>query len=102
MDDTEGLERAVKRNRDDRQEFFNSAMARMLMPISSHANFVMTNTQHPAEEVVAHFRQHKILIGRHFPPMDNYMRVSLGTPSEMRAFWQTWDMLPWSKKFMHH
>lgn len=102
LDDTEGLEKAVKRNRDDRQEFFNSAMARMLMPISSHTNFVMTNTQHPADEVVAHFRQHKILIGRHFPPMDNYMRVSLGTPSEMRAFWQTWDLLPWSKKFMHH
>ena len=30
------------------------------------------------------------------------MRVSLGTPEEMRTFWQTWDLLPWSKKFTHH
>jgi len=34
--------------------------------------------------------------------LDNYIRVSLGTPQEMRAFWQAWDMLPWAKKFMHH
>ena len=102
LSDTEGVADFVKRNTDDRQEFFNSAMIRMLMPINSHANFVMMNIQHPAQEVIEHFRLHKILIGRHFSPMDTYIRVSLGTPSEMRAFWQTWDLLPWSKKFMHH
>ncbi len=100
--DTEGINDFVKRNSDDRQEFFNSAMIRMLMPVDSHANFVITNVQHPAVEVIEHFRQHNILIGRHFPPLDNYIRVSLGTPEEMRAFWQVWDMLPWAKKFMHH
>ena len=102
IDDTDGIQKSVKRNADDRQEFFNQAMARMLMPIDSHANFVMMNTQHHADEVIEHFRQHNVLIGRHFPPMDTYIRVSLGTPEEMRAFWQTWDLLPWSKKFMHH
>ena len=45
---------------------------------------------------------HKILIGRHFPPMNNFIRVSLGTADDMKAFWQAWDMIPWSKKFMHH
>ncbi|MGH9537832.1 MAG: pyridoxal phosphate-dependent aminotransferase [Terriglobales bacterium] len=102
LDDADGVELAIKRNRDDRQEFFNQAMERMLMPIDSHTNFVMTNTQHPVEEVIAHFHHHKILIGRHFPPLDTYIRVSLGTPDEMTAFWQTWDMIPWSKKFIHH
>jgi histidinol-phosphate aminotransferase len=102
LGDTEGVNDFVKRNSDDRQEFLNSAMLRMLMPIDSHANFVMTNTQHPVVEVIQHFRQHNILIGRHFPPMDNYMRVSLGTPEDMRSFWRTWDMLPWAKKFLHH
>ena len=102
IDDTDSIKKFVKRNADDRQEFFNQAMARMLMPIDSQTNFVMTNTQHHADEVIEHFRKHNVLIGRHFPPMDTYMRVSLGTPEEMRTFWQTWDMLPWSKKFMHH
>jgi histidinol-phosphate aminotransferase len=102
LGDTEGVKDFVRRNSDDRQEFFNAAMVRMLMPVHSHANFVMTNIQHPAVEVIEHFRQHKILIGRHFPPVDSYIRVSLGTPDDMKAFWQTWDLIPWSKKFMHH
>jgi histidinol-phosphate aminotransferase len=102
LDDVEGVARSAKRNTDDRQEFHNQAMIRMLSPIDSHANFVMMNTQHPAEEVIEHFRKNNILIGRYFPPMDTYIRVSLGTPEEMAAFWQTWDLLPWAKKFMHH
>ena len=100
--DTDGIREFVRRNKDDRQEFFNAAGVRMLMPIDSHANFVMMNIQHPADPVIEHFKMHKILIGRHFPPMNNFIRVSLGTTDDMKAFWQAWDMIPWSKKFMHH
>jgi len=102
LDDTDGVRDSVRRNADDRQEFFNQAMARALKPIDSHANFVMMNTLHPAEEVIQHFRKNNILIGRHFPPMDTYIRISLGRPEEMSAFWQTWDMLPYAKNLMHH
>jgi histidinol-phosphate aminotransferase len=102
LGDTEGLIKLVKRNSDDRQEFFNSAMVRRLKPISSSANFVMMNTEHPAQELIGHFRKHNVLIGRQFPPMNDYIRVSLGTPDEMRAFWRVWDMLPWSKQLMQH
>lgn len=94
VDDTEGVKEFVKRNADDRQEFLNQAMARMLKPIDSHANFVMMNTHHPAEDVIQHFRKNNILIGRRFPAMDTGIRVSLGTPKEMRSFWQAWDISP--------
>jgi histidinol-phosphate aminotransferase len=100
--DTEGVRSAVKRNTDDRQEFHNQAMVRLLKPIDSHANFVMVNTQHPADGVIEHFHRHKILIGRQFPAMNTYMRVSLGTPEEMKSFWRAWDLIPWSKNFMQH
>ena len=102
LDDTDGIRDVVRRNTDDRQEFFNQAMARSLKPIDSHANFVMMNTFHPSEEVIQHFHINNILIGRRFPPMDTYIRISLGRPEEMRAFWQTWDMLPYAKNVMHH
>jgi histidinol-phosphate aminotransferase len=102
LSDTEGVKEFVRRNINDRQEFVNSAGVRMLMPLDSHTNFVMMNTQHPADPVIEHFKMHKILIGRHFPPMNDYIRVSLGTADDMKAFWQTWDLIPWSKKFMHH
>ena len=69
-------------------------MARMLKPIDSHANFVMMNTNRPAKQVIEHFRQHGILIGPQFVGMDTFVRVSLGTPTEMRKFWRVWDQLP--------
>jgi histidinol-phosphate aminotransferase len=102
LDDTEGVYECARRNANDRQEFFNQAMARSLKPIDSHANFVMINTFHPTDEVILHFRKNNILIGRRFPPMDTYIRVSLGLPKEMLAFWNTWDLLPYAKNLRHH
>jgi histidinol-phosphate aminotransferase len=102
LDDVDGVNAAVRRNADDRQEFFNQAMARALKPIDSHANFVMMNTAHPATDVIQHFRTNNILIGRNFPPMDTYIRVSLGTEEEMLSFWRAWDKLPYAKNVMHH
>jgi histidinol-phosphate aminotransferase len=101
LDDIDGVNDFVRRNMDDRQEFFNQAMARALKPIDSHANFVMMNTFHPAEEVIQHFRESNILIGPSFLPMSTYIRISLGRPEEMRRFWQAWDMLPYPKHTMH-
>jgi histidinol-phosphate aminotransferase len=93
LEDIDSLQDSVKRNTDDRQEFFNDAMARGLMPIDSHANFVMLNAHRPAKEVIQHFEENNILVGRRVPQWDNYIRVSLGLPEEMSAFWRTWDML---------
>lgn len=89
--DSDGLRAAIKRNADDRQEFFNQAMARMLKPIDSHANFVMMNAHRPAEQVIEHFKKNNILIGRKFPAMNDHVRVSLGKPQEMHEFWEVWD-----------
>jgi histidinol-phosphate/aromatic aminotransferase/cobyric acid decarboxylase-like protein len=69
-------------------------MARMLKPIDSHTNFVMMNTNRPAKQVIEHFRQHEIMIGPNIVGMEHYIRVSLGTPPEMREFWRVWDQLP--------
>jgi len=92
--DAEGVRVSAKRNTDDRQEFFNQAMARMLKPIDSHANFVMMDAHQSADDVIAHFLKNKVRIGRHFPPLTRHIRVSLGTPAAMEEFWRVWDMLP--------
>ena len=96
LEDDEGLQVAVKRNADDRQEFFNQAMARMLKPIDSKTNFVMMDTHHSAAEAIEHFRKNNVLIGRLFPPLNGHIRISLGTRPEMDEFWRVWDMLPYS------
>jgi histidinol-phosphate/aromatic aminotransferase/cobyric acid decarboxylase-like protein len=54
----------------------------------------MMNTQRPVKTVIEHFMKNNIRIGRPFPPMDTYARISLGTPDQMKAFWAAWDKLP--------
>ena len=102
LDDSEAVNELVRRNADNRQEFFNQAMTRALKPIDSHANFVMMNTFHPAEDVIQHFRKNDVLIGGGFPAMSTYIRISLGRPEDMRRFWEAWDLLPYPKHTMQH
>jgi histidinol-phosphate aminotransferase len=102
LDDEPGLRSFVAKNSSDRQEFFNQAMARMLKPIDSHCNFVMMNTYRPAEEVIETLRKDNIVVGGPFPALSTYIRVSLGTPQEMLAFWKAWDKLPSMGGMMHH
>jgi histidinol-phosphate aminotransferase len=94
MDDAEHVRLGLKRNADDRQEFMNQANARMLRCIDSQTNFVMMNPQRPVDEVIAHLKQHNILIGPKYPALEKYIRVSLGRPEEMKIFWQAWDLMP--------
>ena len=92
LDDAEYVRASVTRNTDDRQEFLNQATARMLRP-DSVTNFVMLDTGRSAVEVVEHFRNHGILISGPIRGFDQHIRVSLGTPAEIREFWRVWDLV---------
>jgi histidinol-phosphate aminotransferase len=94
LDDDAALRAAVARNAADRAEFIHQAESRKLRPIPSYANFVMMETGRPVRGLIMHFRDHNVSIGRPFPPMENFARVSLGRPQEMAEFWRVWDMLP--------
>jgi histidinol-phosphate aminotransferase len=94
LDDYEYVRLSVVSNADDRQEFLNHASARMVRSIDSLANFVMLNADRPAGPVFEHFAKHDILVARPVPALESYIRVSLGTPDEMREFWRVWDLMP--------
>jgi len=93
LDHDDDHKMAVMRNGFDRDEFLRQAASRKLQVIPSWTNFVMFNTQRPIRTVIDHFKKDNIRIGRPFPPMDTFARVSLGKPDEMKAFWQVWDRL---------
>lgn len=99
-DDLDYVRLSSKRNADDRQEFFNQANARMVRGIDSHANFAMLKCGRMAVEVIEHFRKNNIAIARLFPSMNAYVRVSFGTPDQMKEFWRVWDLLPPGKMEM--
>ncbi len=63
--------------------------------IPSETNFFMVHTGRPASEVRAEFRKKDIAVGRDFPPMLDYLRVSIGTEDEMKRFMTGWkDIFP--------
>ena len=93
LDDAPAHRHAVARNAADRDEFMRQAAARKLKPIPSCTNFVMMETGRPIRALIDSFAKENINIGRPFPPMDTYARISLGTPPQMKEFWRVWDNL---------
>jgi histidinol-phosphate aminotransferase len=54
--------------------------------IPSETNFVMIETGRDVVPIIEAFKARKILVGRKFPSMPTWLRVSIGTPDEMKAF----------------
>jgi histidinol-phosphate aminotransferase len=100
LDDSGYLAMAIRRNARDRQEFMNQVNARMMRALDSHTNFVMLDPRRPANDVFEHLRKNNILVAPPVPPMNKYLRVSLGTPAEMRQFWRVMDLMPGPKMVM--
>jgi histidinol-phosphate aminotransferase len=91
--DREHVARCTDRNSNDRQEFMNQVNARMLRALDSHGNFVCLNVMRPAGEISEHYRKNNFVLAPLISSMPNYLRISLGTPQEMREFWRVWDLL---------
>jgi len=54
--------------------------------IPSEANFFMVHIKRPVQPVIEEFRKKNVLVGRPFPPLNESLRVSVGTPDEMARF----------------
>lgn len=88
------LQETVQKFHEAKTEFCRQAQARGLDFIPSYGNFIMLETNgKTVQEVIKHFKQNHILIGREFPGMDHHVRVSFGTPVQMEKFWQVWDLI---------
>lgn len=54
--------------------------------IDSHANFVMIDLKRDARPVLFAMPPKGVAVGRPFPPLTNYLRVSIGTERDMERF----------------
>jgi histidinol-phosphate aminotransferase len=54
--------------------------------IPSHTNFLMLDAGGDVAPLIEAFRARRILVGRKFPSLPNWLRVSMGTRTEMEAF----------------
>ncbi len=77
----------VKRLTIEQRGLATSALERMgYSVIPSDANFFMVNLRRPMRPVIDQFLEKGVLVGRPFPPMNEHLRVSVGTADEMRRF----------------
>ena len=58
--------------------------------IPSETNFFMVQTKRPVQQVIDEFAKRQVLVGRPFPPMLDFLRVSIGTEEEMKRFSVAW------------
>jgi histidinol-phosphate/aromatic aminotransferase/cobyric acid decarboxylase-like protein len=94
LDDHDHVRMSARLTADAREEFYNHANVRMLGVSDSQTNFVLLQVDHPAEEVLEHFRKNRVLLGWRIPELNNFVRVSMGRPADMKEFWRVWDLLP--------
>ncbi len=61
--------------------------------VKSHGNFTFFHTGHDVVEVRKAFLEEGVLVGRPFPPMTDWLRISMAKPHEMEYIVQTYKKL---------
>jgi histidinol-phosphate aminotransferase len=61
--------------------------------VPSHTKFTFMHTGRDVADVSAALRDAGILIGRPFPPFNDWIRVSMQKPEDMRYFTQVYRQL---------
>jgi histidinol-phosphate aminotransferase len=84
--ETDLVPRIKRRINDTRRWLTGQLTAEGRTFIPSETNFVMIETGRDVAPLIEAFKAKKILIGRRFPSMPTWLRVSVGTPDEMKAF----------------
>jgi histidinol-phosphate aminotransferase len=84
LEDSSHIAAETARNRDVRQ-FTRDAIAKLGYTVApSQTNFVMIDVRCDAKDIIEGCKKQNVLIGRPFPPLTTWARVSIGTADEMR------------------
>ncbi len=86
IEDTEWPRYCVQQNTAGQAILREAVAALGRQQTTSHTNFGFFHAGRPAAEVHKACEARGFLIGRAFPPYHDWVRVSIGTPDEMRAF----------------
>jgi len=86
LNDQDLVPRARKRLNDTRRWLVSEMAKQGRRTIPSETNFVMIDVGGDVTPVIAAFRGRKILVGRKFPSLPNWLRITIGRPEEVDAF----------------
>jgi histidinol-phosphate aminotransferase len=86
LKDTESQAKVKKITADLRTKTIADLQGLGYASIPSQTNFFMVHIKRPVVPVIEEFKKKGVLVGRPFPPMTEHLRVSIGTPDEMKRF----------------
>jgi histidinol-phosphate aminotransferase len=86
VQDTEQVEQGRRRNTEVKNYVYSEIDKTGYKFIPSHANFMMIDLRREVKPVIAAMRDRSVQVGRVFPAMPNFMRVTVGTRPQMEAF----------------
>ena len=86
LDDFEGLATTHDKLMHTRDWLYAQLKKDGRTAIPSQGNFVMLDVGTDAKPVIAQFAERQILVGRYFPSMPTFIRVTVGTQPEIEAF----------------
>jgi histidinol-phosphate aminotransferase len=89
LQDTEQVEQGRRRNSEVKKLVYSELDKLGFKWIPSHANFLMIDLRREVKPVIAAMRQRNVEVGRVFPKLPNFMRVTIGTKPQMEAFVST-------------
>jgi len=86
LGDTEYVASCRQRINGTRQWLVDQLAKEGRQVVPSHTNFVMIDMNRDVRPVIESFRDRNIEVGRRFPSLSNFLRVTIGTQPEMEKF----------------
>ncbi len=86
LEDDEFYKFSIAKNAEAKQYLYKTLGDMGLEYIPSHTNFVFFKTGRPIQELMEDMLKENVLVGRPFPPMLDWCRISTGTMQEMELF----------------
>ena len=77
---------SIAKNTEAKEHIYNTLDELNLEYIRSHTNFVFFKTGMPITDVMQAMKEENVLVGRPFPPLLDWCRISTGTMDEMELF----------------
>jgi histidinol-phosphate aminotransferase len=89
LQDTEQVEQGRRRNSEVKRFVYSELNRLGFKWIPSHANFLMIDLRSEAKPMIAAMRERHVEVGRAFPALPKFMRVTIGTKPQMETFIST-------------
>jgi histidinol-phosphate aminotransferase len=86
LDDKDHVELNRRRNKETKQQVQAELDKLGYRYISSHTNFMMIDLRREVKPVIASLAQRNVQVGRVFPSLPNFLRVTIGTRPQMETF----------------